>query len=62
MRLTRRSETHDDRPELRARIVQLTAENERLAENVRMLSMELCTRSIEYRDLRRTYEWATDDL
>jgi len=68
--LFRRSETPDDRAELRARIVQLTAERDRLkdeqrleaaaraelAENVRVLSMELCERSVEFRDTRRALD------
>lgn len=68
MLFSRRSETH--RAALRAQIVQLTAENDRLkgearleagaraqlVESVRALSLELCERSIEYRDTRRALD------
>jgi len=76
MLFTRRSEPPDDRAELRARIVQLLAENDRLQSNarleataradlveaVRTLSIEVAAGRIDLRDVRRAYEWSTDDL
>ncbi len=59
--LFRQRNATDDRAALQARIVQLTAERDRLAENVRILSMELCERSIEYRDTRRALDSLLED-
>lgn len=68
----------DDRAEMRARIVQLLAENDRLkgearleaaaraqlVETVRALTLELCEQRVDLRELRRAYDWSTalDDL
>ena len=41
---------------MRAQFVRLLAENDRLAETVRALTMELCERSIEFRDTRRALD------
>jgi hypothetical protein len=71
MLFSRRSET-DNRAwaELRARIVQLLAENERLQSNARLeagaraqlvetnraVTLELCEQRIEYREVRRALD------
>jgi hypothetical protein len=63
---------------MRARVVQLTAENERLqdesrrdlevrvelAQAVRTLSVELCEQRVELRAVRQAHDWnnALDDL
>jgi len=73
MLFTRRSETPREVAELRARIVQLLAENDRLkgeqrleaaaraelVEAVRTLSLEVAAGRIDLRQVRRAYDWST---